>query len=135
MMRLALRQVADITDVISLPVFVDILALHLLPGDRLRKRKCLQNRATVLPTAAQIVNLATAWLLDKGRDKASHVESVDVVANLLAFVTVNPIGLPLEVTAHEVAEEAMQLNAGVIRSGQTTAAQTTGRHSEVASIF
>jgi hypothetical protein len=63
------------------------------------------------------------------------VMTVNVIADLLAFVTKDAVGLAFEVALDEVAQETMQLYAAVIRSGKTAAAQRSGRHSEIAAVF
>ena len=52
-----------------------------------------------------------------------HVEGVDVVAHLLALVAEDPVLAPLEVAFDEVAQEPVELDAGVVRPGQAAAAQ------------
>src|SRR5688572_31982241 len=60
---------------------------------------------------------------------------MNVVADLFPFVTEDAVLAPLEIAFHQVAEEAVQLDAGVIRPGEATAAQAAGGHSEIAPIF
>jgi hypothetical protein len=48
---------------------------------------------------------------------------VDVVAHLLALVAENLVFAALEVALHEVAEEAVQLDAAVVGAGEAAAAQ------------
>ncbi len=60
---------------------------------------------------------------------------MDIIADLLALVAVNLVFAAFKVALHEVAEEAVQFHAGMIRTGQAPAAQATGGQAEVASIF
>ncbi len=60
---------------------------------------------------------------------------MDIVADLFPLVAKNTVFLPLQVALHEVAEETMELDAGVIRPGKAASAQTAGGHVEVAAVF
>ena len=60
---------------------------------------------------------------------------MDVVAHLLALVAEDLVFAAFEVALHQVAEKAVQLDAGVVRAGQAAAAQAAGRHAEVAAVF
>ena len=67
--------------------------------------------------------------------KPRHVHRVDVVADLLALVAEDLVFAAFEVALHQVAEEAVQLDAGVVRAGQAAAAQAAGGQAEVAAIL
>ena len=67
--------------------------------------------------------------------KRGDVVGVDVVAHLLAFVAEDAVLAAFEVALHQVAQEAVQLDAGVIRPGEAAAAQAAGRHAEVAAVL
>ena len=60
---------------------------------------------------------------------------MDVVADLFPLVAKDAVFPPLEVALHEVAEESVQLDTGVVRTGEAAPAQGTGRHAEVASVL
>jgi len=60
---------------------------------------------------------------------------MNVVADLLALVAVDPINLLFEVGLDQVAEEPVQLDAGVVGPGEATAAQAAGLQAEVAAVF
>ena len=68
-------------------------------------------------------------------DEAGHVLGVDVVAHLLALVAEDRVLAPFQVAFHQVAEETVQFDAGMVRAGQAAAAQAAGRHAEVAAVF
>jgi hypothetical protein len=63
------------------------------------------------------------------------VTAVDVVADLLSLISVNPVFPPLEVAAHEITQEAMQLHAAMVGTRQAAAAQAAGWHTEVTAVF
>lgn len=63
------------------------------------------------------------------------VLGVNVVADLLALVTVDTILLPFNVALDEVAEKAVQLDARVIGTGQAATTEAARRHREVASVL
>jgi len=60
---------------------------------------------------------------------------VDVVPDLLTLVSVDVVGLALEITFHEVGEKAVELDPAVVGAGETTSAEAAGFHSKVATIF
>ena len=60
---------------------------------------------------------------------------VDVVADLLALVAEDAVGAALEAALDEVAEEAVQLDAGVVGAGEAAAAEAAGGHAEVAAVL
>ena len=60
---------------------------------------------------------------------------MDVVAHLLALVAEDLVFAPFDVALHQVAEEAVQLDAGVIRAGEAAAAQAAGGHAEIAAVL
>ena len=60
---------------------------------------------------------------------------MDVVADLLALVAEHLVFAALEVAFDQVAEKSVQLDAGVIGTGKTSAAQAAGGHIEVAAVL
>ena len=60
---------------------------------------------------------------------------MDVVPNLLALVSVDVVGLALEIAFHEVGEKAVELDSAVVGPGETAATETAGFHSKVATIL
>lgn len=60
---------------------------------------------------------------------------MNVVAYLLAFVSKNLVFAALEIALHEIAKEAVQFHPSMVRTGEATAAQATGRHIEITSVF
>ncbi len=95
----------------------------------------LEDAAGIRLPAAEVVDLARRGRVDERLDEAGDVEAVDVVADLLALVAEDPVLAPLEVALHEVAQEAVQLDAAVVRPGQAAAAEAAGRHAEVAAVL
>src|SRR4051812_19604555 len=68
-------------------------------------------------------------------NKRRYVMGMDVVAHLLALVTEYPV-LPLfDVAFDQVAQEAMQLYAGVIGPGQASTAQAGRRNIEISPVL
>ena len=68
-------------------------------------------------------------------DEARDIAAVNVVADLFALVAEDPVLAPLEVALHQIAEEAVQLHAGMIGARQTAAAKAAGGHVEVAAVL
>src|SRR5687767_7465130 len=104
-------------------MLIDVGIDLLLAGDALRHRKRLEYRAGIVAAAAEVVDLTRTRRLGERGDETGDIERVDVVAHLLALVAEHGVRTRLDVALDQVRQEAVQLNPGVIRSGQTAAAQ------------
>ena len=60
---------------------------------------------------------------------------VNIVAHLLALVAEYLVFAAFEVALDQIAEETVEFDAGVVRTGEATAAETAGWHAEVAPVF
>src|SRR5262245_53071937 len=60
---------------------------------------------------------------------------MDIIADLLALVTIHLIKTAFDVALDQVTQEAVQLYATVVWSRETPAAQATGVHTKVAAVF
>lgn len=130
-----LVQVRDVADVVTLTVLVHVLVLHLLAGDLRDQPECLQDRHRVRTPATQVVHLSLTRRVDEPLHEGHHVVAVDVVPHLLALVPEHPIGAAFQVALDQVAQEAVQLDAAVVRTGQAPAPQTARAHPEVAAVL
>src|SRR5260370_10315220 len=61
--------------------------------------------------------------------------AVDLVAHLLAVVADDGVWLPAHGPAHQVRQEAVQLDGAVPRTRETAAAEHAGLQPEVAAVF
>ena len=134
-MRLHLGEVADVADVVARAVLVRVVVNHILAGYLLGQVEGLEDRAAVTAPAAQVVHLGHAWLLDEALDETGHVERMDVVAYLLALVAEDRVLLIRQVALDEVAQEAVQLDARVVRASEAAAAQAGRLHVEVPAVL
>ena len=134
-MGLHLPQVAIVADVVSDAVLIHVGVLLILSGEFLSDRKGLQDGAGVSPPSTKIVNLGNAWSLNEGSHEAGYIQRVDVIADLFPLVAEYPIFLLLEVTFHEVAEESVEFDAGVVRTSEASTTKAAGGHAEVAAIL
>jgi len=121
--------------VIARAVLFDVFVFHLSARHGSRTLKSLENGNDVRSASTDIINLAAPWVLGKGMNEPGDVQRMNVVTDLLAFVTKHTISLPLDVAFDKVAEEPMQLDTAMIRPGQATSAQAAGLHPEVTSLF
>src|SRR6185503_10442957 len=106
-MTLHLAQVTVITDVIARARLVDVrVALRLagVGGDQL---KGFEDRAGVRLAAPNVVNLGDARTPEEFEDESSHVLSMNVVADLLPLVPVDPVLPFFQVARHEVTQKTM----------------------------
>src|SRR5262249_27356216 len=134
-MSLHFGQVADVTDVVALAVPVDVFPDHFLARHLFGKSERLKDRTTVAATTAEVVNLTAARRFDETLDETHDISGMDVVTNLLALVAINRILASLYIALNQVAKEPVQFDAGMIRPGETPAAQTASHHAEIAPIL
>ncbi len=128
-------EVGVVADVVADAVFVHVGEDLFLAGELLGGLEGFEDGAGVGLAAAEVVHLAQAWRGDEGRHELGHVERVDVVTHLFAFVAEYAVLAALQVALHEVAEEAVELDAAVVGAREAAAAQAAGGHVEIASVL
>src|ERR1700730_8426077 len=89
--RTALRQIADVANVVALTVLVHLLIILLLAAHGSSHLERLQNAHTVGVAATEIVGLATPWCFPELLNEPGDVARVNIVANLLTLVAEDPI--------------------------------------------
>jgi len=134
-MCLHFGKVRDVTDMIPLPVLIDIFPLHFTSADLLDERKSLENADRVATSTAEIVHLACTWRFDKPFHELHHVKAMDVVSDLFTLVTVNLVRSTFEIALDQVTQEPVQFDPAVIRAGQTPAPQRARRHPKVPTVL
>jgi len=128
-------EVAVVADVVTDAVLVHIGEGLFFSGVGFCDLEGFEDRAGILFSAAEVVNFRDARGFAEFPHEAGYVLAVDVVAHLFAFVSENLVFTAFEVAFDEVAEESVELHAGVVRAGEAAAAQTAGGHVEIASVF
>ena len=128
-------EVADVTDVVASPRLVDVLDVERRADQLLEPRDRFEDRDRVLATAAEVVDGPRARALREGERRGAHVRRVDVVADLLSLVPVDPVRATLAHAARQVGEEAVQLGTRVVRAREAAAAEADRRHAEVAPVL
>lgn len=116
-------------------VLVDILVDLGLPRKLLGELEGFPDGAGVVATTTDIVDFARARGFDELLDEASYIMGMDVVTDLLAFVSEDLVFSSFQVALHEVREETMQFDSGVIGAGEAASSQAAGGHSEIATVF
>src|SRR5271157_2852907 len=94
-----------------------------------------QDRGRVLTAAPQVVNLSRSRVVVERLECPDHVFAVNLVANLLALVTDDRVGLALDRDADQIGQEAMELNGAVEWPRQAAAPEDPGLQSEVAAVL
>src|ERR1700730_3642492 len=130
-----LGEVTLIANVVADPVLIHITPVHRAVGDSLSTSKRFENRAGVSLAAAQVVHLGHAWRLPELEHEACDILRVDIIPYLLSLVTIDLIFPSLDVAFDEITQKTVQLDARVIRSGETPTPQAAGRHIKVAAVF
>ena len=128
-------EVAVVADVVADAVLVHIGEGLFLSGEGFGDLEGFEDRAGILFSTAEVVDLRDARGFAEFPHEAGHILAVDVVAHLLAFVAENLVFAAFEIAFHEVAEESVEFHAGVVRAGEATTAQAAGGHVEIASVF
>jgi len=132
---LHLSQITVVADVIANAVLIHVGVLLGLAREPFGDLEGLEDGAAVLLASTEVVNLSDPWCLDKSRHEAGYIDRVDVIADLFPLVAEDAVLFALEVAFHEVAEESMKLDSGMVGTGEASPAQRTGGHPEVASVF
>src|SRR5437870_5541645 len=122
-MAAQLPEIGDVADVVAAPRLVAIAPAHGGPDQRADLLDRLEHRHTVLAPAAKVVDLARARLLGECAEGPHDVVAVDVVADLLPLVAEDRVVLPAHGALHQVRQEAVQLDAAVLRPGEAAAAE------------
>ena len=100
-------EVAVVADVVADAVLVHIGEGLFLSGEGFGDLEGFEDRAGILFSTAEVVDLRDARGFAKLPHEAGHILAVDVIAHLLAFVAVDLVFATFEVAFHEVAEEAV----------------------------
>src|SRR5947199_9044193 len=127
-METELLDVTDPPDVIADAIRLDVFGVHAPAGDLLAQEDGLQHRAVAETRAAHVVDLARPRILIEVIEGVDEIEAVNVVAHLFAVVAEGPVFPAVDGALHQPGEKAVQLRAGVRRSGETTAAKNAGLH-------
>ena len=88
-----------------------------------------------MAAAAHVIDFAGARLQSELPKCLDEIVAVNVVADLLAFVTEHAIRPTGRGAFHQVGEKAVQLRARVRGTGQAAAAKNRRLHAEVTSVF
>ncbi len=116
-------------------VLVHVFVIHFFAAQGRRAVEGFEDGHAVRASAADVIDFAATRFFIERVDETRHVERVDVVTNLFAFIAENFVELTFDVAFDEVAQKAVQFHAAVIGAGQTAAAQTAGLHAEVTPVF
>ncbi len=128
-------EVAVVANVVTDAVLAHVAEGLFFSGVGFGDLEGFENRAGILFSTAEVVDFGDARGFAEFPHEAGYVLAVDVIAHLLAFVAKNLVFAAFEVAFHEVAEEAVEFYAGVVRAGEAAAAQTAGGHVEIASVL
>lgn len=128
--RLQLLQIGYVADMVSRAILINVLVFHRLAGYLRNKSESLQYGYRVVTSTTKIVNFAFSRCGDESLDKCHNVVAVYVVSDLLSFVTEYLVGTALDIAFDQIAEEAVELDATVVGTRQTSAPEAAGWQSE-----
>ena len=106
-MCLDLSKIAVVADVVTDAILINIRVVLRFAGQRFHRRERLQNGARVVIPSPHVVDFAGSRRFTKCQDQVRNVLGMNVVANLLSFVSKNLILTLLEIAAHEIAQETV----------------------------
>ncbi len=113
-MALQFSKIAIVAYMVPCSGLVHILVLHLLAGQVVYDVERFKNRTRVFPSSTNVVDRCFPWRLDEGLYEGCHVIGMHVVPYLFALTTIYTVILPLQVALHEMTQETMHFNTGVI---------------------
>jgi hypothetical protein len=128
-------EVADVADVVTLAILVDVFPAHGFAGKGGDFFEGFEDGDAIGAATADVVDLAAAGVFKEGVHEADDIQAVDVVADLLALVAEDIVLAFGEVAFDEVTEEAVELDAAVVGAGEAAAAEGAGFQAKVAAIF
>lgn len=128
-------EVAYPPDVIADAVFVAVDGGHFLAGDLFADGHGFYHGDVALTATADVVHLGDTWVLVEVPEGLDEIVAVDVVADLLPFVSENLVLTSFDGAFHEVGEEAVELGTGVAGAGEAAAAEARRLHIEIAAVF
>lgn len=128
-------EIGIITDVIANPIFVEVCVKLWPPREPFNDFERLQDGTTVGFASAKVVNLAGTRSANEGFDEPGNVVAVNVIADLLPLVAVDPIFAAFHVTLHQIAQKTVKLDTAVVRAGEAASAQAAGRHPKISAIL
>src|SRR5690349_9845626 len=99
------------------------MVTHRLAADLRNPVKSFQDRDRVIPAPAQVKYGPGRWILEEHIYAAGHVVGMDIIADLLTLVSVNRIFAFFHVAADQVAQEAVQFHARMVRPRQAATAE------------
>lgn len=133
--RFHFAEVAVIADVIAFAVLIGIGVAHRFAGILGDDVKCFEDGTTVVFPASQVIDFATARGLDKRPHEPGHIAGVNIVAHLLALVPKHRVRAAFHVALDQIAQKPVQCHAAVMGAGEASAAQATGGHAKITTVF
>jgi len=134
-MGLEFGEIGDVADVVADAVLLDIVPVEFLARELFGAFDGFDHGDTVSAAATHVVDLPGAGTSGKLFDSANYVVAVNVVADLFSFVAEDGVAPARESLLDEIGEEAVELDAGVGRPGETAAAENADVHLEIAAVF
>src|SRR5215510_3316381 len=85
----------------------------------------LEHRTVAEATASDVVDLSDTRLGEEFAERADKVGAVNVVAHLLALVSVHDVRGPGHRALHQIRKKPVELRARMVRTGETASPETT----------
>ena len=130
-----LAEIRIIADVVPGTVLIKVRVNLGLTRKFLCDFKGFEDGGAVRFAAAQIIDLARAWISNEGRHKTGDVKRVNVIAHLFTLITKHAIFAALEIAFYQIRKKPVEFDSRMIWSGEAAAAQSASGHIKIASVF
>src|SRR6267142_1733671 len=130
-MALQFRQIRDVADVIALARLFRVGPINFPASQRFHPGNRFQDGDAVGAASAEVIDFAGPRIARKLFERAHHVKTMDIVADLFAFVAVHRVGAAGQRHLQHIGKETMQLDARMRGPGQASTAKNAHAHAEV----
>src|SRR6267143_522682 len=134
-MALQFRQIRDVADVIALARLFRVGPVDFTASQRFHSGNRFQDRDAVGAASAKVIDLAGPRIARKFFERTDYIKTMDIVADLFAFVAVHRVRAAGQRHLQQIGKEAMQLDARVRGPGQATTAEYAHAHAEVPAVL
>src|SRR6267142_5703914 len=134
-MALQFRQIRDVADVIAFARLFGVGPVNFTASQRFHPGNRFQDGDAVGAASAEVIDLAGPRIARKLLECAHHVKTMDIVADLFAFVAVHRVRAAGQRHLQQIGEEAMQLDARMRGPGQASTAKYAHAHAEVPAVL
>ena len=132
---LEFTNITDIPDVIADTVILEVGKIELVPGELLSDSDGLEHGAVRMAASPDVVDFAHTRVFVKVEKGGDEIVRVDVITDLLSFVSEDAVGAAFDDALHEVSQEAVKFCTSMSGTSEATSTEHSRLHAEVAAVF